>query len=255
MDTVIEKVMNLPQLAPCPEVNQAFSELVAAVIKNPQWQPDDGALHRAVRCRCSEAEGRLECFWAQKIIQADDPLAAVEKFPYQSNYRELTAREVRLIEKSGLRLDMASKVAIIGSGPLPLTAWWLYKSMGAQVTHVDVCPVAIELARQFALALDWSCTCVLADGRSVDLANLAYDVIYVAGLAGETVEDKQQIIDNVLPSLRAGGRLLLRSARGSRGLLYPAFVARDMRGVRVLEEYHPADEVINSVFIYERSLG
>ena len=87
------------------------------------------------------------------------------------------------------------------------------------------------------------------------MANLAYDVIYVAGLAGETVEDKQQIIDNVLPSLRAGGRLLLRSARGSRGLLYPAFVARDMRGVRVLEEYHPADEVINSVFIYERSLG
>ena len=111
-----------------------------------------------------------------------------------------------------------------------------------------------QLARKLALALDWPCTCALADGRSVDLANLAYDVIYVAGLAGETVEDKQQIIDNVLPSLRAGCRLLLRSARGSRGLLYPAFAARDMRGVRVLEEHHPTDEVINSVFIYERSL-
>lgn len=254
MDTIIDKVMNLPQLSPCPEVNQAFSELVAAVIKHPQWQPNDGALHRAVRCRCSEAEGQLECFWAQKIIQADDPLAAVEEFPYQGNYRELTAREVCLIEKSGLRLDRASKVAIIGSGPLPLTAWQLYKSTGAHVTHVDACPAAIELAEQFALALDWPCTCILADGRSVDLANLTYDVIYVAGLAGETVEDKQQIIDNVLPSLRAGGRLLVRSARGSRGLLYPAFAARDMRGVRVLEEYHPTDEVINSVYIYERSL-
>ena len=56
MDTVIEKVMNLPQLALCPEMNQAFSELVAAVIKNPQWQPDDGALHRAVRCRYSSTD-------------------------------------------------------------------------------------------------------------------------------------------------------------------------------------------------------
>ena len=122
MDTVIKQVMGLPQLAPSPEVNQAFSKLVEAVIMHPQWHVDDAALLHDLQCRCSEAEGKLEQFWARKTVQANDPLVAINEFPYQDNYRTLTAREIQLIERSGMHLDKQSRVAIIGSGPLPLTA-------------------------------------------------------------------------------------------------------------------------------------
>ena len=46
--------------------------------------------------------------------------------------------------------------------------------------------------------------------------------------------------------------MVIRSARGSRGLLYPAFAASEIAHVVLREEYHPTDEVINSVFVYRK---
>lgn len=252
MDTVIKQVMGLPQLAPSPEVNQAFSKLVEAVIMHPQWHVDDAALLHDLQCRCSEAEGKLEQFWARKTVQANDPLVAINEFPYQDNYRTLTAREIQLIERSGMHLDKQSRVAIIGSGSLPLTAWWLYRITGAKITHIDSCKVAVDLAKQLAQALQWPCSFVCGDGRSVDLPVDFYDVVYIAGLAGQSVADKQRIVDHILPSLTPNGRVVVRSARGSRELLYPAFAASEITHVVLQEEYHPTDEVINSVFVYRK---
>ena len=252
MDTVIKQVMGLPQLAPSPEVNQAFSKFVEAVIMHPQWHVDDAALLHDLQCRCSEAEGKLERFWAQKIIRADNSLKAVKEFPYQDNYRALTSREIQLIERSGVYLGKQSRVAIIGSGSLPLTAWWLYWITGAKITHIDSCKAAVDLAKQLAQALRWPCSFVCGDGRSVDLPVNFYDVVYIAGLAGQSVADKQRIVDHILPSLTPNGRVVVRSARGSRELLYPAFAASEITHVVLQEEYHPTDEVINSVFVYRK---
>ena len=252
MDTVIERVMGLPQLTPSPEVNQAFSKLVEAIIAHPQWRVDDTVLLCDLQCRCSEAEGKLEQFWARKIVQANEPLAAINEFPYQDNYRTLTAREIQLIERSGVHLDKQSRVAIIGSGPLPLTAWWLYQMTGAEITHIDSCKAAMDLAEQLAQVLQWPCGFVRGDGQLVDLPANFYDVIYIAGLAGQSVADKQRIVDHILPSLTPDGRVVVRSARGSRELLYPAFAASEITHVVLQEEYHPTDEVINSVFVYRK---
>ena len=174
-------------------------------------------------------------------------------YGYIDNYRELVRREVGLLGGSGLSLTDSSRAVMIGSGPLPLTAWCLWHQTGAMVDLVDVAPAALTQSRELARAIAWPVgECLLADGAAVALLDNAYDVIYVAGLAGDSVEAKQQIIDNILPALRPGGRIIVRGAHGAKTLLYPAFDPNSLQRVQLLVEYNPDDDIINSVYVYKK---
>ena len=255
MDKCIERVLSLPQLTPSEEVNAAFTELVDAVVahgEEPLLRDED--IRRQVQQRCAVAEGKLEQYWSRRITEADNPWAKLEEFPYHENYEKLTRREIELLGRTGLWLcGCSSEVAMIGSGPLPLTGWWLHRLTGARITHVDASDEAIELSRGLATALDWPCEFMTGLGQSVALDEGRYDAIYVAGLAGETLAEKQAIVDHVRPALKPDGRLLARGAYGARTLLYPGFDADALENVQLIEEYHPTDEVINSVFVYKQA--
>ena len=90
-----------------------------------------------------------------------------------------------------------------------------------------------------------------ADGSDVRLTQ-TYDMVLIAALAGEMVAQKQAIIDNVVPHLSNHGRVLVRSARGVRGLLYPVFAASEIKRVQLRGEYPPTDDTINSAFVYAK---
>lgn len=254
MDKCIKRVLSLPQLTPSEEVNAAFTELVATVVahgEEPLLCNED--IRHQVQRRCAVAEGELERHWSGCITEADNPWAKLEEFPYHENYKELTRREIGLLRRARLWLCDSSEVAMIGSGPLPLTGLWLHQLTGAQITHVDASDEAIELSRGLAAALDWPGKFVTGLGQSVALDEGRYDAIYVAGLAGETLAEKQAIVDHVRPALKPDGRLLARGAYGARTLLYPGFDAHAFEGVQLMEEHHPTDEVINSVFVYKQA--
>lgn len=254
MKECIERVLSLPQLTPSEEVNAAFTELVDAVVAHGE-EPllcDENRRHQ-VQQRCAVAEGELERHWSRRITKADNPWAKLEEFPYHENYKELTRREIELLGRAGLQLCSSSEVAMIGSGPLPLTGWRLHQLTGARITHVDASDEAIELSRGLATALDWPGEFVTGLGQSVALDEGRYDAIYVAGLAGETLAVKQAIVDHVRPALKPDGRLLARGAYGARTLLYPGFDAHAFESVQLMEEYHPTDGVINSVFVYKQA--
>lgn len=254
MDMAIKTVMNLHDFVPSPDVNAAFSSLVASVVQAtalPTWCNDE--VCREVQRRCSLSESEMEMYWSRRITGSARPQQELETFWYIDNYRELVRREIGLMGGSGLMLSNSSRVAMIGSGPLPLTAWCLWHQTGAAVDLVDVAPVALTQSRELARAIAWPVgECLLADGAAVALPDSAYDVMYVAGLAGDSVEAKQQIIDNILPALRPGGRIIVRGAHGVKTLLYPAFDPNSLRRVQLLVEYNPDDDIINSVYVYKK---
>ena len=254
MDMAIKTVMNLHEFVPSPDVNAAFSGLVAAVVQAaalPSWCNEE--VRREVQRRCSLSESEMEMYWSRRIASSDRPQQELETFWYIDNYRELVRREIGLLGGSGLFLSDSSRVAMIGSGPLPLTAWCVWRQTGAVVDLVDVAPAALAQSRELARAIAWPVgECLLADGAAVALLDKAYDVIYVAGLAGNSVEAKQQIIDNILPALRPGGRIIVRGAHGAKKLLYPAFDPNSLRRVHLLVEYNPDDDIINSVYVYKK---
>ena len=246
--------MNLHDFVPSPDVNAAFSGLVAAVVQAtalPTWCNDE--MCREVQRRCSLSESEMEMYWSRRIASSARPQRELEKFWYIDNYRELVRREVSLLAGSGLSLTDSSRAAMIGSGPLPLTAWCLWHQTGAAVDLVDVAPAALAQSRELVRAIAWPVgECLVADGAAVALPGSAYDVIYVAGLAGDSVEAKQQIIDNILPALLPGGRIIVRGAHGAKTLLYPAFDPNSLQRVQLLVEYNPDDDIINSVYVYKK---
>ncbi len=218
MKQAIKSVLALPHLQPSPEVNCAFSALVSQVVASGDELPWDAPVVCAVQRRCAAAESALELHWSARVAVASNPRATLDSFPYADNYQELARRELALLAKSGLQLRSVARAAVIGSGPLPLTAWWMHQLTGAHVTHIDMSTAAIDHATRLAQALNWFCDAVLADGRDSGLPADTFDVIYVAGLAGQTLAEKQEIVDAVRPALRRNGRLVLRSAHGAREL-------------------------------------
>ena len=89
--------MNLHDFAPSPDVNAAFSGLVAAAVqatKLPKWCNDE--VCREVQRRCSLSESEMEMYWSRRIVSSVCPQQELEKFWYIDNYRELVRREVWL---------------------------------------------------------------------------------------------------------------------------------------------------------------
>ena len=253
MDTsTISSISQLQDLRPSPLINSLFRRLVSQVISAPASQIFSDEDCWVIQAQAARAEQELELAWTHKIAISNVPSRLITEFPYYANYTELVRRELALVDASGLMLGSGDNTLIIGSGPLPLTAIQLAHQRSVNVSHVDASPLALAACEKLCAAIGLTTVCFGGMGQSVSLPE-QYDLIVIAALAGTNAAEKQAIIDNVLPALKPGGRILVRSARGARALLYPAIEASIFRNVRLLEEYHPDDEIINSVFIYERA--
>lgn len=245
-------VLGLVDYAPSATVNEKFSRLVDAVTSAGLHEASTVSVSRKRQLQkvSAVAEGELEIHWSEKVVLADDPQKELKNFPYLENYQELIDRELQFVEESGLMLQNMKSALVIGSGPLPLSAFFMSRS-GMTVDHVDSSAVAVRLCGAMARALGIAGDCVLSDGQSVFLTK-QYDYVLIAALAGSDQLEKQAIIDNVLGHLTSNGRIVLRSAKGARELLYPGLNAKGFKGVELLSEYHPEDHVINSVLVYKK---
>lgn len=245
----VETVLSLTSYRPSPTVNSSFAKLVDGIVGSTANVVELSAKKRQdLRAASSVAESELERYWAQKIITSANPQSALSDFPYIDNYRDLVERELECLRVSGA--DSITSALIIGSGPLPLTAMEL-QAHGIDVDHNDASASALALCEDLLKSLSIKGQHILGTGESVVL-DRQYDLIVIAALAGETQQAKQSIVENILPYLSDDGRILVRSARGARSLLYPELDSRAFRGISLLHEYHPEDHVINSVLVYKK---
>lgn len=252
LHTAIHATLALTDLRPSNHVNAVLHELVTQVTTS---QEDSAHFAPKVVAKvqdiCARAEVELESYWSERIATAAMPHQVVEEFPYWDNYAQLARHEVELLKQSGLVLENVKRMLVIGSGPLPLTAVHFAHHLPptAIIDHVDNNPHAVRSGEALLRALGYNGHYMCVDGASGGLSE-QYDIVLVAALAGSALSDKQAIVNAVLPNIGDGGRLLMRSARGIRGLLYPVFAATELSGVALLAEHHPEGDTINSVFIY-----
>lgn len=252
---VTDQLAALPHLRPDPRTNALFGDLVRTILATPDRQAQDVLTHPEVQRRrdlvrdlSARGETALEHSWARHIVSAPDPRAALATFPYLENYHRLTALECRLLTHSG---GTPTSVAVLGCGPLPLSALGYADTLGASVVGLDRDDAAVALARQVAARIGAAgVRFEQADAADVGLAG--YDAVVLAALVGETPSAKAGILREMAGSMRPGALLLARSARGMRTLLYPPVDLRAMPGFEVLEVVHPADDVINSVVVARR---
>ncbi|KAI8812944.1 nicotianamine synthase1 [Cladochytrium replicatum] len=256
------RISTLPSLAPSPTVDAVFTELVAACVPPSKvdvtkLSPPLLKVREELIRLCSSAEENLEAHFADKLAEFDNPLDHLQRFPYYTNYVKLAELEYTLLANHLPDLSIPERVAFVGSGPLPFSSLVLasHHLPDTLFDNYDLNEKANEQAKKLVRAdksLEARMSFRTADVAQLTATDLAtYDVVFLAALVGMTAEEKAQIIAHLGRNMADGAGLVVRSAHGARGFLYPivdpANVVRG--GFEILSVYHPDDEVINSVII------
>lgn len=237
-------------LHPGEAVNRLYSELVALAL-----DPQNGMREllqltqqqlREVHAVCAQGESNLEMYWAKKIQASENPIAELLNFPYLDNYLKLSGQELALFVKH-LPKSSARKLAYIGAGPLPLTAI-CYERHGlfTEVIGIDNDQEALAISQRLCARLGSSVSLLHADAIEVDYSD--FSLIFVAALVGMTNDEKQAILRNIQKTAKPGTLVAVRSAYGSRELLYPKLASLP-KGYREIDSYIPTDDVVNSMHL------
>ncbi|CAH9145037.1 unnamed protein product [Cuscuta epithymum] len=258
-----EEISRLENLKPSKDVDILFTELVHTCI--PPNPVDVSKLCSKVQEKrskliklCGEAEGLLESHYSALLGSLPNPLQNLHLFPYFNNYLKLSELEFGILTRHGDVASIPQRIAFIGSGPLPLTSIVL-STCHLPTTgfhNYDIDPVANSLASRLVGSdpeLSKRMTFHTADIMDVTCELKDYDVVFLAALVGMDKVTKGRVVDHLAKYMAPGALLMIRSAHGARGFLYPIVDPRDLRGFEVLTVYHPTDDVINSVIIARKA--
>ncbi|CAK8544560.1 unnamed protein product [Lathyrus sativus] len=252
-----EQISSLETLKPCKNVDMLFTKLVLTCM--PPSPIDVTKLPKTIQEKrshlirlCGEAEGYLESHYSAILGSYQNPLHHLHIFPYYSNYIKLGHLEFSIL--SQYCSHVPSKIAFIGSGPLPLTSIVLASNHLPSTTfhNYDIDPLANSSAENLVSSdPDLSNRMIFHTNDILDVTDdlKEFEIVYLAALVGMNKEEKNRIIDHLEKHMAPGALLMLRSAHGARAFLYPVVEPSDLRGFEVLSIFHPMDEVINSVVI------
>ncbi|KAM3239584.1 hypothetical protein ACQJBY_053338 [Aegilops geniculata] len=272
VDALVQKITGLhaaiaklPSLSPSPDVDALFTDLVTACVPpSPvdvtKLGPEAQAMREGLIRLCSEAEGKLEAHYSDMLAAFDNPLDHLGVFPYYSNYINLSKLEYELLARYVPGGIAPARVAFIGSGPLPFSSYVLAARHLPDTVfdNYDLCGAANDRASKlFRADKDVGARMSFHTADVADLTDelATYDVVFLAALVGMAAEDKAKVITHLGAHMADGAALVVRSAHGARGFLYPIVDPQDIGrgGFEVLAVCHPDDDVVNSVIIAQKS--
>ncbi|RKF64912.1 Nicotianamine synthase 1 [Erysiphe neolycopersici] len=228
-------------LQPCTETNKLYSDLVDictlpvteefsnTILENPRILE---ILHE-LRNFCSLIEFNTEKYWSLKAAGSEDATeqevcTRIKEIPNIDINMSLIRNELSAIR------DVSQKpiesIAIIGSGPLPLTGFGLTGLPFDTPTNIRTLNIdreldAIETAKTLSDRLGSKCTgmeFLCADASStLDLTE--FDAVYLAILVGNTQQEKEHLLKNLTSQMRPGALLIVRGTTKLKRLMYSVF--------------------------------
>ncbi|KAG8369704.1 hypothetical protein BUALT_Bualt14G0041600 [Buddleja alternifolia] len=225
------KISKLDNLSPSKDVDTLFTQLVITCI--PPYPMDVNKLCTQIQDMrtnlirlCGNAEGLLEKHYSTILGSYEKPLHHLQLFPYYSNYLKLGGLEFDLLSKHCP--TQPTRLAFVGSGPLPLTSIVLasHHLTSTVIDNYDIDESANSMA-----GLEKLRCC------------------FLGGPGGDGDRRKDGRGGAFGKAHGPGAILMLRSAHGARAFLYPVVEPRHLRGFEVLSVFHPTDDVINSVVV------
>lgn len=261
ISTLTQDIFNLRSLEPSPDANRAFSSLVQYIVENSNTSAIEAEriiseslnsrTHEKLIEICSQGEAELEKYWAFKILNGDYTL---NDFPYYQNYLELTKREAALIEQFDSNWK-DKKMVFIGGGAIPMTSIMLAQLYGIKSKVVDIDPMAVGMARDIIMHLGLSHLIEVELGSGETYNDYqGNNIVFIAALAGLNETTKTSIFVNIAKQISQKQLVITRSSWGLRQLLYRPVSIELLNsiGFELLHQYHPTDEVINSVLIFKK---
>ncbi|XP_033137510.1 LOW QUALITY PROTEIN: nicotianamine synthase 1 [Brassica rapa] len=263
-----DQISKLESLKPSKNVDTLFGQLVSTCLPTDtnidvtKMSEEVKDMRSNLIKLCGEAEGYLEQHFSTilgSLLQEDqNPLDHLNIFPYYNNYLKLGKLEFDLLSQHSSHVP--TKIAFVGSGPMPLTSIVLAKFHLLNTTfhNFDIDSHANALASSLvsrdpdlSKRMIFHTTDVLNATEGLD----QYDVVFLAALVGMDKEAKVKAIEHLEKHMAPGAVLMLRSAHALRAFLYPIVDSSDLKGFQLLTIYHPTDDVVNSVVIARKFGG
>ncbi|XP_043696151.1 nicotianamine synthase-like [Telopea speciosissima] len=255
-------ISKLESLRPSKLVNTLFTQLVKlctipSSIDINNLQEEVQQMRLSLINLCGLAEGLLELEFATILAKLPQPLQHLNLFPYYENYVKLASLEYNILLENGVMEP--KKVAFVGSGPMPLTSIVMatHHLQFTQFNNIDIDESANDVARRIVssdVELEKRMKFETCDIMEVKEKLGEYDCIFLAALVGMNKEEKVKILEHMRRFMKGGGSLLVRSANGARGFLYPVVDENDLLGFEVLSIFHPTNDVINSVVLARKPI-
>ncbi|OVA10235.1 Nicotianamine synthase [Macleaya cordata] len=255
-------ICKLDSLRPSKHVNTLFTQSVnlctlPSSIDIAILPPEVQVMRENLINLCGRAEGLLELEFSSFLIKIPQPLENLHLFPYYNNYVKLASLEHRILYENGV--VQPKKVAFIGSGPLPLTSiiMAIHHMKSTYFENFDIDESANRVASQIVASdseLEKRMKFETCDIMEVREKLGEFDCIFLAALVGMNKEDKVKILSHMRKYMKSEGVLLVRSANGARGFLYPIVDEADLVGFEVLSIFHPTNDVINSVVLVSKPI-
>lgn len=245
IDYFYKKLINLKDLKPNKETNEAFSELCKYTQENDK---DIEINEKILKINeiCSKAEFEMEKFWSEKILKSQNPKQELKKFWYYENYKKLTKLE--FLNSSFLQENI-SEILFIGWWPLPLTAIILAEDFWINSKIIDLSEEAIVMWKNLIKKLWLEDKIIFEKKNILDYKDeKKYDLVYAASLIFWN-DNQEEIIKNIKNNLNFS-KLLVRTSDWVRQILYKK------TDENILKKYfkkelivHPKNDIINSFII------
>ncbi|CEJ57094.1 hypothetical protein PMG11_05801 [Penicillium brasilianum] len=252
---LIQKLSAFSSFTPSPELDDVLGQISHICHQsNVSVSQEDEILNdpritesiHTLRTLWGQAAGALEDSWAEKILaskDSDDAKSLLAKYPRIQNYKTTIPIELGVI--SIVLQRFPSKVAMLGSGPLPLTSlsikdYAIEKNYPLDILNVDIVPERIAASTQIFKLLGPQYDTIshhVSDASGSSLPDLTdSDVVYLASLIGVTNEEKVDVLANVARRMSKDSVIVIRSSSGLSRLLWPNLEVKDFARISDLVE-------------------
>ena len=183
-------------------------------------------------------------------MAAKDPARELKRFPYYSNYVEMSRIEFRAA--SAFARQPFKRCLFIGGGPLPLTAIVLAELFGVQVDVLDNDPEAVKRSRHLVRVLGLSRRIRIIQANAFEHTAFAvYDFVMIAALVGKDWKEKRALLARISRYHAGTTVVAMRSACDLKTLLYPPAKEVSVGKFKAQSVMHPlGEQVVNSTVFY-----
>ena len=206
---------------------------------------DDGRLMRELSPMFPQLNRSYERFETDLEVEFSDKLLRgdvnVKQYPLYKRFATLISNEVRL-----LNLNSGDPIAIVGSGPFPISAIILSIDFGMQVTAVECNHDAALLSERVVKQLGLHNNIKVECGHGQDLVARHVSCAIVALLA----KPKDAILNNIFRNYFQCASVICRTSHGIRQALYCPTDPRALQPYNIIATHlATGDQTISSILL------
>lgn len=202
-----------------------------------------------IRCFCNNAECYHEIYWANKIINSQNPKDEIKKFPSFKYYEKLISLEMRSINYFSNNKKI--KAVFVGGGAMPMSSILLAEKYNISSVVLEMDSEVSEISKKLIDSLGLSRNIKILSSSGESFNYKGFDLIIIAVMAGFDLKTKELILERIKNTADKKILILARSSYGRIKYIYQSLPKNIFSEFNLILYVKPYREVQVSHYIFE----